>query len=103
MHINAPEGSEKACWKQGEVRVIAGRIAYQLMCNQQIDMLYVATHMLRQIGENINQFFKHVAFHTSKRLLRRRLFRHLKHMRRLSKEDRRLLAFVEALERVYPS
>ena len=59
--MNAPEGSEKACWKQGEVRVIAGRIAYQLMCNQQIDMLYVATHMLRQIGENINQFFKHVA------------------------------------------
>ena len=48
--INAPERSEKACWKQGEVRVIAGRIAYQLMCNQQIDMLYVATHMLRQMG-----------------------------------------------------
>ena len=41
-----------------------------------------------------------MAFHTSKRLLRRRLFRHLKHMRRLAREDRRLLAFVEALERV---
>eukprot|EP00434_Breviolum_minutum_P013580 symbB.v1.2.011970.t1/scaffold788.1/size164690/7 len=41
-----------------EFRVTAGRLAYQLVCNQQLDFLFVAMHMLRNVGESVNRFFK---------------------------------------------
>lgn len=84
-----------------DFRVTAGRLAYQLVCNQQVDFLFVAMHMLRNVGESINRFFKGVAFHTSKRLVRRRLLKHLKHIRRLTDEDRALISLVNMMERLY--
>ncbi|CAE8727646.1 unnamed protein product, partial [Polarella glacialis] len=41
-----------------EFRAIAGRLAYELVCNQQLDFLFVAMHMLRNVGESVNRFFK---------------------------------------------
>lgn len=84
-----------------EFRVTAGRLAYQLVCNQQLDFLFVAMHMLRNVGESVNRFFKAVAFHTSKRLVRRRLLRHVGHMRRLTQEEQSLISLVNLLERLY--
>ena len=84
-----------------EFRVTAGRLAYQLVCNQQLDFLFVAMHMLRNVGESVNRFFKAVAFHTSKRLVRRRLLRHVGHMRRLTDEEQALISLVKLLERLY--
>ena len=85
----------------GDFRVTAGRLAYQLVCNQQLDFLFVAMHMLRNVGENVNRFFKAVAFHTSKRLVRRRLLRHLVHMRRLAEDEKSLICLVNLLEQLY--
>eukprot|EP00931_Biecheleriopsis_adriatica_P046808 TRINITY_DN26928_c0_g1_i1.p1 TRINITY_DN26928_c0_g1~~TRINITY_DN26928_c0_g1_i1.p1 ORF type:complete len:3379 (-),score=748.43 TRINITY_DN26928_c0_g1_i1:238-10323(-) len=84
-----------------EFRATAGRLAYQLVCNQQLDFLFVAMHMLRNVGESVNRFFKAVAFHTSKRLVRQRLLRHLLHMRRLTTEEQSLISLVNLLERLY--
>lgn len=84
-----------------EFRVVAGRLAYQLACNQQVDFLFMAMHMLRNVGENVNKFFKAVAFHTSKRVVRRRLLRHLSHMQRLSKDEQALISLVNLLEVLY--
>eukprot|EP00434_Breviolum_minutum_P013581 symbB.v1.2.011971.t1/scaffold788.1/size164690/8 len=44
---------------------------------------------------------KAVAFHTSKRLVRRRLLRHVGHMRRLTQEEQSLICLVNLLERLY--
>eukprot|EP00929_Paragymnodinium_shiwhaense_P079725 TRINITY_DN41557_c0_g2_i1.p1 TRINITY_DN41557_c0_g2~~TRINITY_DN41557_c0_g2_i1.p1 ORF type:complete len:3522 (-),score=604.34 TRINITY_DN41557_c0_g2_i1:457-9738(-) len=84
-----------------DFRVTAGRLAYQLVCNQQVDFLFVAMHMLRNVGESVNRFFKAVAFHTAKRLVRRRLLMHLLHMRRLTKEEQDLISLVHLLEKLY--
>ncbi|CAK0824490.1 unnamed protein product [Prorocentrum cordatum] len=84
-----------------EFRVTAGRLAYQLVCNQQLDFLFVAIHMLRNVGESVNRFFRALAFHTSKRLVRRRLLRHLHHMGRLTDSEQSLISLVNVLERLY--
>ncbi|CAJ1343433.1 unnamed protein product [Effrenium voratum] len=93
------DGSEGSIFE--DFRVTAGRLAYQLVCNQQLDFLFVAMHMLRNVGESVNRFFKAVAFHTSKRLVRRRLLRHVQHMRRLTREEQSLICLVNLLERLY--
>ncbi|CEM20910.1 unnamed protein product [Vitrella brassicaformis CCMP3155] len=85
------------------LRHVAGRMAYQLTCNQQVDFMFVAVHMLRNVGANVNLFFKAVAFHTSKRLVRRRLLNHLRHMRRLSGQELQLIEMVTKLESEYPN
>jgi hypothetical protein len=84
-----------------EFRVTAGRLAYQLTCNQQVDFLFIAMNMLRNVGTNVNKVFKALAFHTSKRLVRRRLLGHLKHMKRLTKEEQALISLVNLLEKLY--
>eukprot|EP00923_Selenidium_pygospionis_P020393 GHVN01035255.1.p1 GENE.GHVN01035255.1~~GHVN01035255.1.p1 ORF type:complete len:3937 (-),score=369.45 GHVN01035255.1:575-12385(-) len=80
---------------------IGGRMAYQLMCNQQIEFQFVAIHMLRQMGVNVNRYLKSVAFHTSRRLVRHRLVQHLAHMNSLSVSEIKLIDFMTVCENLY--
>ncbi len=68
-----------------EFRSIAAKLVYQFCSNQLVDSFFVGFHVLRSIGEDVNQHLRYVAFNTSKRLVRWRLLKHLRHMGQIDK------------------
>lgn len=85
------------------VRFLAGRYVYRLLCNEQMDFLYLATHMVRAVGVPATPFLRAVAFHTARRSLRWRLLRHAEHVSSISDDQRRAVAFLHLLEALYPN
>ncbi len=77
------------------------QLVYQQSCNPLADSLFVGFYMLREIGENVNEHLRYLAFHTCKRLVRWRLLKHLQHMNRLSEEELELIHQIDLLERLY--
>ena len=83
-------------------RYIGGRHIYEKLVNDNSE-LFLATLMLRNLGENVSEFLKDVAFQTSRRELRRRLVRHLSHTCGIAEEEMKTIHFVRLLESLYPN
>ncbi len=66
-----------------------------------VDSFFVGFHVLRSIGEDVNQHLKYVAFNTSKRLVRWRLLKHLRHMGQIDRSELALINELDILERLY--
>ena len=83
-------------------RYVGGRHIYQKLGDDNSE-LFLASLMLRNLGENVSEFFKDVAFHTSRRTLRWRLIRHLAHTAGIGAEEMDTIEFVQLLESLHPN
>ena len=83
-------------------RYVGGRHVYEKLDNDNSE-LFLATLMLRNLGENVSEFFKDMAFQTSRRSLRWRLIRHLSHTCGIGAEEMETIEFIKLLEALYPN
>ncbi|EEA08532.1 uncharacterized protein CMU_003710 [Cryptosporidium muris RN66] len=93
-------------YPQGKVNMLMKKVfseVYNIISSQQSHALFLAIHIVRNLGINISQFIKAIALYTLRRDLRKRLINHLYHKHVLCIEEYHWFQFLVELETAYPN